>query len=244
MLPETTRHAAESLRLTSSGRTVDIMPILGIIIPDMGMTDYEKKLSAYLFNKTRRSLLALFFGRPDESFYVNQILQQLGSGSGAVQRELKLMTEAGVIVRERRGNLVYYQANSISPIFDELKNIVRKTFGVADVIRESLVPIASNIRVAFVFGSVARSADGKASDIDVMVIGEVSFADVSSAISQSEKQIQREINPIVYPPAEFKRKVREREHFIDTVLEGEKIFLIGDERELGRLAESRTAKAA
>ncbi len=210
----------------------------------MGITDYEKKLSSYLFNKTRRSLLALLFGRPDESFYVNQILQQLGSGSGAVQRELKLMTEAGVIIREKRGNLVYYRANSKSPIFEELKNIVRKTFGVADVIRECLSPISSKIRVAFVFGSIATSTDDRASDIDVMIIGDVSFADVSSAISPAEKIIQREINPVVYPVAEFRQKAKEDDHFVNTVLEGEKIFLIGDEGELSRLAARRPTKTA
>lgn len=210
----------------------------------MGMTEYEKKLSSYLFNKTRRGLLALLFGRPDQSFYINQLVQLLGSGSGAVQRELKMMTEAGIIVRERKGNLVYYQANSNSPIFSELKNIVRKTFGVADVIRESLAPISKNIKAAFIFGSVARSADDKASDIDIMVIGEVSFGDVSSAISPAEKSIQREINPVVYPLAEFRKKIKDNHHFLTTVLAGEKIFLIGDENELTGLAEQRAAQVS
>jgi len=203
----------------------------------MGMTEYEKKLASYLFNKTRRGLLALLFGRPDESFYINQIVQLLGSGSGAVQRELKMMTEAGIVVRERKGNLVYCRANNNSPIFSELKNIVRKTFGVADVIRESLAPISKDIKVAFIFGSVARSTDDRASDIDIMVIGEVSFGEVSSSISQAEKSIQREINPVVYPAEEFRKKIKDNHHFLKTVLEEEKIFLIGDENELRRLAK-------
>lgn len=222
----------------------DNTPFLGIIIPEMSITVYERKLSAYLFNKTKRSLLALFFGHPDESFYVNQIQQRLGSGSGAVQRELKLMTDAGVIIRERRGNLVYYQANAKSPVFEELKNIVRKTFGVADVIRDCLAAISKNISVAFIFGSVASSTDGKASDIDVMVIGDVSFAEVSSAVSQAEKLIRREINPVVYSPVEFGQKVKEESHFVKSVLEGEKIFLLGDNNEFGRLAERGTPQAA
>lgn len=201
------------------------------------MVEYEKRLSSYLFNKTSRGLLALLFGRPDESFYVNQIVQLLGGGTGAVQRELKMMTEAGIIVREEKGNLVYYHANSNSPIFSELKNIVRKTFGVADIIRESLTLISKKIGVAFIFGSVARSSDDRASDIDVMVIGPISFADISAAVSPAEKLIQREINPVVYPPAEFKQKVKEDHHFVKTVLEGEKIFLVGDEDELRKLAE-------
>lgn len=213
------------------------MPTWGIIMLIMGIDIFDKKLSTFLFSKTRRALLALLYGRPDETFYINQLMQATGSGSGAVQRELKLMTEARVLNRKQTGNLVYYQANPQCPIFNELKIIVRKTFGVADVIKESLATVADKIQVAFVFGSVARSADDRASDIDVMVIGEVSFAKVSSSISQAEKLIQREINPVVYPPVEFKRKVKEDHHFVKTVLEDEKIFLIGDEGELRRLAE-------
>jgi predicted nucleotidyltransferase len=114
---------------------------------------------------------------------------------------------------------------------------VRKTFGVADVIRQSLSSKADKIRAAFIFGSVARITDNKASDIDIMVIGGISFAEVSSSISQAEKSIQREINPVVYPVAEFKQKLKEGHHFLMTVLESEKIFLIGDEGELKRLAE-------
>ncbi len=161
------------------------MPIIGIIIPIMGMSISDKKLSLYLFNKTRRGVLALLFGHPDKSFYVNQIMDLLGSGSGAVQRELKMMTEAGVLVRERRGNLVYYQANSNSPIFDELKSIVTKTFGVADVIQESVDMVAQRFRIPKIrlaefcrkhhikrlalFGSVLREDFRSDSDIDVLV---------------------------------------------------------------------------
>ena len=210
---------------------------MGIIIPIMSITTYDKQLSSFLFNKTRRGLLSLLYGHPDETFYVNQILQSLGSGSGAVQRELKLMTEAGVVLRTRAGNMVYYQANKKSPIFDELRNIVRKTFGMTDVIRELLLPVTDKIRVAFIFGSVATGTEERASDIDMMVIGEIDFGEVVSAISDAEKTLRREINPVVYPVAEFRRKIREYHHFLKTVLEGEKIFLIGDEIELDRLAK-------
>jgi predicted nucleotidyltransferase len=216
---------------------IDIMPILGIIVPIMGMTQYEKGLSSCLFNKTRRGLLALLFGRPDESFYVNQIVQLLGSGSGAVQRELKMMAEAGIVVREGKGNLVYYRANAQCPIFDELKSIVRKTFGVADVLRHSLETKADKVRVAFIFGSIARSADDRRSDLDVMVIGEITFGEVVDLLSPAEGTLKREVNPVVYPVAEFKQKAKEDHYFVKTVLEDEKIFLIGDEDELRRLAE-------
>jgi predicted nucleotidyltransferase len=213
------------------------MPDLGIIMPVMGMTKYDSRLSSVLFNKTRRGLLALLYGRTDESFYVNQIMQSLGSGSGAVQRELRLMTESGIVLRTRTGNMVYYQANAKCPIFNELKNIVRKTFGVADIIRESLATAADKIRVAFIFGSVAGSTDNRASDIDIMIIGDITFDEVSSAVSQAEETIQREINPVVYPVAEFRRKIKDNQHFLKTVLEDEKIFIIGDDGELTKLVK-------
>lgn len=214
------------------------MPNLGIIMLIMGIDIFDKELCTFLFNKTRRSLLALLYGRPDETFYINQLMQSTGSGSGAVQRELKLMTEAGVLSRKQSGNLVYYQANPHCPIFDELKSIVRKTFGVTDVIRQSLATKADKVRVAFIFGSVARSADDRRSDIDVMVVGRISFGDVVSLLSSAEEKLGREVNPVVYPVSEFKQKVKEDHHFVKTVLdEGEKIFLIGDEGELARLAK-------
>jgi DNA-binding transcriptional ArsR family regulator len=211
------------------------MPDMGIIIPIMGMTLYDKNLSAFLFNKTRRALLALLFSHPDESFYVNQVLQSLNAGSGAVQRELKMMTSAGIITRERRGNLVYYRANPKNPIFNEIKAIVNKTFGVADTIRESLDSIRDKIVVAFIFGSVAARTETRVSDIDLMIIGEVDFGDVASAISGAQDFLKREINPVVYPAHEFQKKIKENHHFVKSVLGAEKIFVIGDENELGRL---------
>jgi len=136
-----------------------------------------------------------------------------------------------------QGRQVYYRANEKCPIFNELKSIVRKTFGVADVIRQSLAGGTSKIRVVFIFGSVARSADDRRSDIDLMVVGKISFGDAVSLLGQAEEKLGREISPVVYPVAEFKKKVKDDQHFVKTVLEDEKIFVIGDENELRRLAK-------
>ena len=154
-----------------------------------------------------------------------------------MQRELKNLTDTGIIIREVQGRQVYYRANEKCPIFDELKSIVRKTFGVADVIRQSLADGTSKIRLAFIFGSVARSADDRRSDIDLIVVGKISFGSVVSLLSAAEGKLGREVNPVVYPVAEFKKKVKEDHHFVKTVLEDEKIFVIGDEDELRKLAE-------
>ena len=197
----------------------------------------ENLLCSGLFGKTRQVVLALLFGRADSAFYTKQILDAVKIGRGTVQRELKNLTETGIIIREVQGRQVYYHANEKCPIFNELKSIVRKTFGVADVIKQSLASSARKIRVAFMFGSVARSADDRRSDIDLMVVGRISFGDVVSLLGPAEEKLAREINPVVYPIAEYKRKVREDHYFVKTVLEEEKIFVIGDEDELRRLAK-------
>jgi predicted nucleotidyltransferase len=197
----------------------------------------ENLLCSGLFGKTRQAVLALLYGRADSSFYTKQILDAVKIGRGTVQRELKNLTDTGIIIREVQGRQVYYRANGRCPIFDELKSIVRKTFGVADVIRQSLSTKVYKIRVAFIFGSIARSTDDRRSDIDLMVVGRVSFGDVVSLLTPAEQKLAREINPVVYPIAEFKKKVKEDHHFVKTVLEDEKIFVIGDEDELRRLVK-------
>ena len=197
----------------------------------------DNLLCSGLFGKTRQTVLALLYGRTDSSFYTKQILDAVKSGRGTVQRELKNLTDTGIITREVQGRQVYYRANDKCPIFNELKSIVRKTFGVADVIRQSLASVTDKIRVAFVFGSIASGNEDKASDIDVMVVGAISFGDVVSLLSSAEEKLGREINAVVYPIAEFKQKVRDDHHFVKTVLDSEKIFLVGDEGELRRLVK-------
>lgn len=194
-------------------------------------------LSDGLFSKTRQVVLALLYGRTDSSFYTKQILDAAKIGRGTVQRELKNLTDAGIIAREVQGHQVYYRANERCPIFDELKNIVRKTFGVADVIIQSLSSKAKKIRLAFIYGSVASSSDDRKSDIDVMVVGSISFGEVVGLLSSAEEQLSRELNAVVYPVAEFKQKVKSDHYFVKNVLAGQKIFLIGDDSELNRLVE-------
>jgi len=197
----------------------------------------ENLLCSGLFGKTRQAVLALLYGRADSTFYTKQILDAVKIGRGTVQRELRNLTDTGIIIREVQGRQVYYHANEKCPIFNELKGIVRKTFGVADVIRQSLATSVDKIRVAFIFGSVARSTDDRRSDIDLMVVGRISFGDVVSLLTPAEEKLGREINPVVYPIAEFKKRVKDDHYFVQTVLEEEKMFVIGDEDELRRLAK-------
>jgi predicted nucleotidyltransferase len=190
-----------------------------------------------LFGKTRQTLLALLYSRADEEHLQESLIQLAGLGRGAVQRELEFLARAGVVRRTVRGRQVYFQANADSPIYAELRGLVVKTAGVADALRAALAPLAGRIRVAFVYGSVAKGTEGRASDVDAMVIGEASFAEISDALGKAQKAIGREVNPSVYAPADVRAKLAAKQHFLSTVLKAEKIFLIGDERELGRLAK-------
>jgi len=207
------------------------------IVTKMGTIQRKNNLGTILFGKARRGILSLLHGHADEEYYLRQIARTTGIGIGPVQRELKQLTEAGIIQRRVQGRQVYYQANPGSPVFKELKSLITKTAGIGDTLRNSLAPSAGRIKVAFIFGSIASGNEGKASDIDVLVVGAISFGDTVSLLTPAEEKLGREINSVVYPIAEFKQKVRDDHHFVKTVLNSEKIFLIGDEGELARLVK-------
>ncbi|MGO8751697.1 MAG: nucleotidyltransferase domain-containing protein [Thermoguttaceae bacterium] len=180
-------------------------------------------------------------GHADEAFYLRQIVRASGGGVGAIQRELRQLVECGIVCRTARGKEVYFQANPQCPIFAELRGLLIKTVGLADVLRTALAPLANQIEVAMVFGSMAEGKERPESDIDVLVVGRVSFADVVAAIGPAQEQIGREVNPCVYLPDEFRAKLAARHHFLSSVVAGRKVFLIGDEHGLEGLAEKRLA---
>jgi predicted nucleotidyltransferase len=151
---------------------------------------------------------------------------------------------AGLIEGIRRGHQTYYRANGKNPIFGELKSILAKTSGIRDILYEFFVPLADRIKLAFVYGSIARGEETSASDIDLMVVGEVSFADVASALSQSEAKLGREVNPTVYSPSEFREKLAAKNHFLSTIAKNKKLFVTGDERDFRRLGQERLARRA
>jgi len=192
-------------------------------------------IEAIFGSKLRIKILGWLYTHTDRRYFVRQLTNLIKEDSTNVSRELIRLEKAGIVVSTTEGRQKYYQANSKSPIFNELKSIVRKTFGVADVIREALAPVSGGIKAAFIFGSVARSSDDRKSDIDVMIIGDVTFDEVVAALSPAENTLGREINSVVYPVAEFSKKVNKDHYFVKNVLGKEKIFLIGDEDELARL---------
>jgi len=220
-----------------------VVPKMSTIVPKMS-TMRKNNLSEALFSKSRKAILALLFSNTDEAFYIRQLSRAAGVFLGPLQRELKRLTDAGIIQRTMHGKQVYYQANKKCPIFEELKSFIVKTAGIADVLRGAISSLADKIDCAFVYGSFAEGEQRAQSDVDVMVIGDVSFKDVSAALSGAQETLSREVNPTVYPLAEFKKKIASGHHFLNTVLKEKKIFLIGDEDELRRLAQKQVAKKA
>ena len=203
----------------------------------MGTKNIQDKIALYLFGKTRILILGLLYSHADERFYVRQIIRETGSGTGAVQRELKNLTSVGIINKTNEGQQIYYQANLKCPIFDEIKRIVIKTVAIGEVVKNALSKIKENIKVAFIFGSLVAGDENSGSDVDLMIIGDVKFSMITVILNPIQEKIRREINPIVYPTEEFRQKSIENHHFINSIIEKEKIFLIGDEIELEKLAE-------
>ncbi len=212
---------------------VTIAPKLGTFVTIMGTT--KDSIAAALFGKTRRHVLALLFGRPHEAFYLRQIARETGAGVGAVQRELDRLTQAGVITRAPDGRQVYVRANPDTPVYHELQGLMAKTAGIADVLCSALLSL-EKIDVAFIYGSVARGSQTTHSDIDMMIIGEVSLHEVLPLLGPAQERLAREINPTIYTPDEFRSKRADRQHFVSRVLEEPRIFIIGADNELERLA--------
>ena len=199
-------------------------------------------LADLMFGRTRGAILALLYGRADQTFYTRQIAREVAASVGAVQRELKNLTKVGLVIRTALGSQVFYQANRDAPIFSEMHSLVNKTVGIFSMLRSALRPLSTQVAVAFVYGSVARQAETAQSDIDLMVVGKASIDDVISHLGSVEKNTGRPINPTVYSVSEFKAKIADGNHFLRAVLKDPKVFLLGDEDELGKVGGVRLAK--
>ena len=202
-------------------------------------------LSSALFGKTRRGILALLLGEPDTSFFLREIVRRIGAGQGAAQRELRRLAEAEIILRRPVGRTVMYRANPESPVYEDLRGLVAKTAGVTELLKQALAELRDRIGVAFIYGSFAKTARTRAaSDIDVMVVGDVSFGEIVDHVGPLQEKIGREVNPTVYTQHEFARRARTGHHFVGDVLKHPKLFVIGGLRELERLAEGRLGDAS
>lgn len=216
------------------------MPILGIKMPRMGKSQVSDNvavkaagLADALFTNTQQRVLGYLFGQPERSFFASELIKLTGAGSGAVQRELKQLTDSGLLTTSQVGNQKHYQAHPAAPIYEELCGIVRKTFGLAGPLREALQPLTDRIDAAFVFGSVAKKSDTATSDIDLMLISDdLSYADLFLALDAVSARLGRSVNPTLFTKKDFMRRQKTGESFVKRVLAQPKLWVIGDEHAL------------
>jgi len=220
-------------------KLVDI-PKLGIILPNMGSMTETVSLSNALFSKVQQRVLALIFAHPERSFYTSEIIRSVRSGVGAVERELSRLEKSGLVTVERIGNQKHYRANRDAPIFEELQGLVLKTVGIAQLIKNSLQPYADAIKIAFVYGSVAKGTDTAQSDIDLIVIGDdLNYSDLYTAAQSAEDQLRRKVNPLFLSPKDWQRKASDRGSVASKISDSPKIFIIGSEKDLHGKARAR-----
>jgi len=223
---------------------------MGIKMPEMGNTATTKgsrparrraaamlpaaptSLADALFTTTQQRVFALLFGQPARSFYAAELIERTGSGSGAVQRELKRLASSGLVTVKRIGNQKHYQANPDSPVFEELCSMVKKTVALAEPIREALAPLEDNIKLALLYGSVAKGTDTATSDIDILIVADgLTLEDIYSVLASVETDLDRKINPTLYTLREFVDRKAFNNTFLARVLSGEHLVLIGNEHE-------------
>jgi len=200
----------------------------------MGTNSVDPVGSA-LFPLSRRTVLGILYGDPERPYYLREIIELAGLGTGQIQRELARLSEAGVLRRFEQGRHVYFQADPQCPAFEELRSLVTKTVGAGAVVATALRDLAVRIRLAFIFGSVARGDEHSESDLDLLVVGDVSFSELVEALTDAESTLRREIHPSLFSEDEFRNRLASKDHFLESVLREEKVFVIGVEDELGVL---------
>jgi predicted nucleotidyltransferase len=206
----------------------------------MGRTESQSRrnhgrasLADALFSTVQQRVLGLLFGQPERSFYTGELIQLVGSGSGAVQREIARLEKSGLITMRRSGVQKHYQANPKSPLFQELRSITRKTVGLTEPLRAALSPLEREITATFVYGSVAKRRDTAASDVDLMVLSDsLTYGDVFRVLEPVSARLGRRVNPTVYSSAEWTKRVRSGNAFVSRVQAQPKLWIIGSEHDL------------
>jgi predicted nucleotidyltransferase len=183
-----------------------------------------------LFSGTRQRVLGLLFGNPARSYYAKELIRLADGGSGAVQRELERLTQCGLLTVRAIGNQKHYQANAESPVFAELCAVARKTFALADPLRDALAPLVPRMQGAFVYGSVAKREDTAGSDVDLMVIADkLSYGELLEALEPLADSIGRRVNPTVLSRREWMKRLGARSAFTTRLMAQPKIWVVGTE---------------
>jgi predicted nucleotidyltransferase len=206
----------------------------------MTVHDLSTGLAGALFSTVQRRVLGRIFSDPGRTYYKSEIVRDLHSGTGAVTRELEKLEQSGLVLVEHVGNQKHYRANKKSPIYHELLGIVQKTVGLHDPLREALAPLANQIKLAFVYGSIAKGTDSARSDIDLMVVGDnLTYSDLYAGLHKAEETLSRPINPTILEREEWRKRRKGENPFLQKVLHQPKIFIVGSEADLNNDAISR-----
>lgn len=235
-----TGYGSELYRCRATPQQDLTIPKMGIIMPDMGIHSTSRKpasggvspprrsVADALFSSTQRRVLGLLFGEPARSFFASEIIERVGAGSGAVQRELRKLVESGLVTVSWVGKQKHFQANPDSPIFHELCSLIRKTVGLTEPLKKALEPHQRKIELALVYGSVAKRSETAASDIDLLLVSDaLSLEQVYRAVADAERELGRSVNPTLYTTQEFSQRRRQGNPFLKRVLGGETIVLLG-----------------
>lgn len=193
-------------------------------------------LNKLFSSKTRVEILKLFLFNANNNFYQRQISNLTAQSIRGVQREVEKLHRIGIIEKSIQGNRIYYKLNKNCPIAQDLKNIFLKSMGIAEVLRENLKE--KKIKFAFIYGSYAKGEECLLSDIDLMVIGNISSKELSNILSKPKRELMREINYVAFSLDEFINKAIQKDHFINSVLKDKKIYIIGSKDELKKLIKS------
>jgi predicted nucleotidyltransferase len=180
-----------------------------------------------LLPKTRQGILAATLVQPEKAWYVSELARRMGVPASSLQRELHDLSEVGILKTYRQGRMVYYQANTDSPVFSDLRGLLIKTAGFVDILARALKPLAARLRTAFVYGSIAAGSEQSDSDVDLMVVGQVSPKDLALPLRRARELLGRNINPTVYTPDEFDKKRAASDPFLKQVLGRPKLFVLG-----------------
>lgn len=200
-----------------------------------------QSIAAHLLGHTRAAVLGTLLLRPETSLHVRELARLTGASAGSLHRELRALAGLGLLLRQEVGHQVHYRANAASPVFAELAGLLRKTSGLADVLREVLLPLQRKVALAFVYGSVADGAERPGSDVDLMVLGTAGFAELVRALAPAQAALRREVNPTVMKPADFAAKLVAGDGFARSVKRGKRIWLLGSEDDFAELVAHRAA---
>jgi uncharacterized protein len=191
-------------------------------------------LAEILSSNIRAGIFRNLFGVEKQSLHLREIERRTGFAVGTVQQEIKKLLRLDIITRIKDGNRINYKANTDHPLYPEIRNLVLKTNGLADLIKNALAA-ESKIKIAFVFGSFARKGEKAASDVDLMVIGDIGLRKLTGLLMDVSEKLGREINPYRLTESEFIKRKKEKDHFLQEVLTSSKIFITGTEDELKRM---------